>query len=122
VCTSTCYRWLLGEDEKLRAALAQQLTVLEGGVHDRRAVAAVVGTKTYAQCSRRWKRALHPILQTGRWTLDEDEKLTNIVTKGNTKWTAIATALGRTCKQVCYVFHYFSMQSSYGIHLMPYSS
>jgi Myb-like DNA-binding domain len=94
-------RWLLEEDEKLRTALAQQHDSSEGGVYDWRAVAAIVCTKTYTQCSRRWKRALHPNLKKGRWTIDEDKKLTNIVTKGNTKWTAIATVLGRTSKQVC---------------------
>jgi Myb-like DNA-binding domain len=94
-------RWLLEEDARLRAALGQQQNVSEGVMYDWRAVAAVVGTKTYTQCSRRWKRALHPNLKKGRWTIVEDEKLTDIVTKGNTKWTAIATVLGRTSKQVC---------------------
>jgi hypothetical protein len=45
VCTSC--RWLIEEDEKLRAALAQQHDNSEGGVYDWRAVAAIAGTNIH---------------------------------------------------------------------------
>ena len=103
-CDSLCivqlHRWLLQEDAKLRAALAQQQHKALGGMYDWKAVAAVVGTKTHTQCSRRWRRALCPDLKKGRWTIAEDRKLTELISQGNTKWTALAALLGRTSKQV----------------------
>jgi phosphoribosylanthranilate isomerase len=90
-------KWDEDEDIKLKDAVQ-----MHGG-KDWAAIAALVPGRTRNQCRDRWKGTLDPIIggmtrRTGKWTLDEDNKLKDAVqTHGDKDWTAIAALVpGRT--------------------------
>jgi hypothetical protein len=64
------------------------------------AVAALVPGRNNTQCCRRWCKTLNPATTKGRWTLEEDQKLSQVIADHGTKW-ALVTAMipGRTSDQ-----------------------
>ncbi|CAE7882868.1 myb, partial [Symbiodinium sp. KB8] len=62
---------------------------------------------TDVQCLHRWQKVLKPGLVKGPWTVEEDDRLTELVTKYGTKdWSLIATnfkgRLGKQCRERWY--------------------
>jgi len=67
-----------------------------------KAISEKVGKdKSHIQCLHRWQKVLDPELVKGPWTRDEDQIITDLVTKhGPKRWSLIAKQLvGRTGKQ-----------------------
>ncbi|KAI3892983.1 hypothetical protein MKW92_052101 [Papaver armeniacum] len=64
-------------------------------------IAASLPHRTEVQCLHRWQKVLHPDLVKGPWTLEEDDKIMELVSKyGPSKWSLIAKDLpGRIGKQ-----------------------
>jgi hypothetical protein len=100
--------WTLEEDAKLIGAV----TNAPKKKHNREyktdwvAVAALVPGRTGKQCGNRWRDVLNPSIdwalgRTGKWSLDEDDKLKDAVqTHGDKDWVVIATLVpGRTRAQ-----------------------
>ncbi|KAL5815509.1 hypothetical protein ACOSQ4_026150 [Xanthoceras sorbifolium] len=85
--------WTADEDEQLRIA------VEAFGESNWQAVASTLKGRTGPQCSNRWKKTLNPMrLRVGRWTPDEDKRLT-VATMlfGPKNWKKIAQFVpGRT--------------------------
>jgi hypothetical protein len=94
-------KWTAEEDENLTDA------VKERGAHNWVRVAALVPGRTNKQCRHRWIIFLDPNNNnnnsTGKWTVEEDAKLTEAVTiNGVENWVAVATLVpGRTNAQCC---------------------
>jgi S-ribosylhomocysteine lyase LuxS involved in autoinducer biosynthesis len=86
--------WKLEEDAKLTEAV-QKLG--KNWV----AVAVLVPGRTNEQCRQRWVRSLDPANNVkGKWTPDEDRKLTEAMKKHNKDWVAAAKLVpGRTNEQ-----------------------
>jgi myb proto-oncogene protein len=64
-------------------------------------VAALVPGRTDKQCSKTWRMRLDPIISTGKWTPEEDTKLTEAVNAvkefGSNYWVRVAVLVpGRT--------------------------
>jgi hypothetical protein len=93
-------KWTPEEDAKLTEA------VRELG-NDWVQVAAMVPDRTNIQCRYRWDTYLDPTIDRttaynkGKWTVEEDAKLTDVVKKhGGNNWIAVAAlVLGRTNQQ-----------------------
>ncbi|RZC93785.1 hypothetical protein C5167_029426 [Papaver somniferum] len=87
--------WTPEEDEKLRKAVES----FKGKNWKR--IAASLPHRTEVQCLHRWQKVLHPDLVKGPWTLEEDDKIMELVSKyGPSKWSLIAKELpGRIGKQ-----------------------
>jgi hypothetical protein len=89
--------WTEEEDEKLR------ITVLLYREKNWKKIAENIPGKTPAQCMHRYKTVLNPdtLKVKGRWTPEEDQKLTQLVQEYGTKnWRFIASHLkGRLPKQ-----------------------
>ncbi|XP_034826626.1 myb protein isoform X2 [Maniola hyperantus] len=64
-------------------------------------ISAQFSDRSDVQCQQRWTKVVNPDLVKGPWTKEEDEKVTELVTKyGPKKWTLIARHLkGRIGKQ-----------------------
>ncbi|KAJ0106596.1 hypothetical protein Patl1_19692 [Pistacia atlantica] len=85
--------WTEDEDEQLR------LAVEAFGESNWQSVASTLKGRTGTQCSNRWKKTLHPMRQrVGRWTPDEDKRLTvAAILFGPKNWKKIAQFVpGRT--------------------------
>jgi hypothetical protein len=86
-------RWTAGDDAKLTDA------VKELG-KDWVAVAAMVPSRTNTQCRKRWLECFDPDINSGRWTADDDAKLTDAVKELGKDWVAAAAMVpGRTNTQ-----------------------
>ncbi|MCL7026695.1 hypothetical protein MKW94_013255 [Papaver nudicaule] len=87
--------WTPEEDEQLRKSVES----FKGKNWKR--IAASLPHRTEVQCLHRWQKVLHPDLVKGPWTLEEDDKIMELVAKyGPTKWSVIAKELpGRIGKQ-----------------------
>ncbi|XP_026412715.1 transcription factor MYB3R-3-like [Papaver somniferum] len=87
--------WTPEEDEKLRKAVES----FKG--KNWKKIAASLPHRTEVQCLHRWQKVLHPDLVKGPWTLEEDDKIMELVSKyGPSKWSLIAKELpGRIGKQ-----------------------
>ncbi|XP_010931265.1 transcription factor MYB3R-3 isoform X1 [Elaeis guineensis] len=87
--------WTPQEDETLRKAVE----TYKGRCWKK--IAEFFPDRTEVQCLHRWQKVLNPELIKGPWTLEEDEKIINLVQKyGPTKWSVIAKSLpGRIGKQ-----------------------
>jgi hypothetical protein len=60
-------------------------------------VAAMVPGRTDTQCRSRWVAYVDPSIKTGRWTAEEDAKLTGAVTELGNDWVRVAALVpGRT--------------------------
>jgi myb proto-oncogene protein len=88
-------KWTVEEDTKLT------VTVKELG-KDWAAVAAMVPGRTNVECRQRWANNLDPAVNRGKWTAEEDAKLTVAVKELGNDWTAVAAMVPRrTNKQCC---------------------
>ncbi|EPS69741.1 hypothetical protein M569_05023, partial [Genlisea aurea] len=87
--------WTPDEDETLKNAVAAH----KGKSWKK--IAEFFPCRTEVQCLHRWQKVLNPELIKGPWTLEEDEKIVEMVAKhGPTKWSVIAKSLpGRIGKQ-----------------------
>jgi hypothetical protein len=85
---ATHLKWNPEEDAKLLEAVEEfgQVWV---------AVAALFPGRTNTQCRQRWVNHLNPDINYGRWTLEEDEKLTDAVKKHGSSWVAVAAKIPR---------------------------
>ncbi|KAI3913001.1 hypothetical protein MKX01_019124 [Papaver californicum] len=83
------------KDEKLRKAVES----FKG--KNWKKIASTLPHRTEVQCLHRWQKVLHPDLVKGPWTLEEDDKMMELVSKyGPSKWSLIAKELpGRIGKQ-----------------------
>jgi myb proto-oncogene protein len=88
-------KWTVQEIAKLTDA------VTEHGGNNWAAVAVMVPGRTNRQCRQRWVDSLDPIITTGKWTVEEDARLTDAVKEhGENNWTAVAAMVpGRFDKQ-----------------------
>uniref|UniRef100_A0A5B7BWS2 Uncharacterized protein n=1 Tax=Davidia involucrata TaxID=16924 RepID=A0A5B7BWS2_DAVIN len=87
--------WTLQEDDTLKEAVA----VFKGKCWKK--IAEFFPDRTEVQCLHRWQKVLNPELVKGPWTQEEDDKITELVSKyGPMKWSVIAKSLpGRIGKQ-----------------------
>nr|URY18751.1 MYB protein [Zanthoxylum bungeanum] len=87
--------WTPEEDETLRKAVA----TFKGKSWKK--IAEFFPDRSEVQCLHRWQKVLNPDLVKGPWTQEEDDKITELVSKyGPTKWSVIARCLpGRIGKQ-----------------------
>jgi myb proto-oncogene protein len=89
-------KWTPEEYAKLTGAVKKH------GSHQWAAVAALVPGRTAKQCRNRWVDSFAPAngKSPGKWTPEEDAKLTEAVKKHGKKWVAVAAMVpGRTDKQ-----------------------
>ncbi|KAI4326261.1 hypothetical protein MLD38_031592 [Melastoma candidum] len=85
--------WTPDDDAMLRAAVETH------GCRDWQAVAFALEGRTGNQCSNRWNKTLHPNrLRTGRWDVNEDQRLkVAVMLFGPTNWRKISDFVpGRT--------------------------
>jgi hypothetical protein len=89
-------KWSAEEDAKL-------LDAIKKCGEDWAAVAALVSGRTNIQCHSRWATIDRTTGRTGKWTKEEESKLTNAVKKHGNNWVTIAAVIpGRTnvqCRQ-----------------------
>jgi hypothetical protein len=78
--------WALEEDAKLTDAVKKL-------GKDWAAAAAMVPGRTKKQCRYRWIENLDPDINSGRWTAEEDAKLTVAVKEFGTKWARVAATV-----------------------------
>jgi hypothetical protein len=91
---STPRKWTQEEDAKLTDAVKKH------GADNWNAIAALVPARNYKQCAQRWAESLDPDINQGKWTPEEDEKLTEAVTKHGSNWVPVAALVpGRTNTQ-----------------------
>jgi hypothetical protein len=85
-------RWKPEEDAKLIAAVKKH-----GNNWGRVAAMVQVPGRTREKCRNRWIDAVDPTILTGKWTAEEDKKLTAGLKKFGADWIAVATMVpGRT--------------------------
>jgi 3-keto-L-gulonate-6-phosphate decarboxylase len=85
-------KWTKEEDKELTEAMKKH------GTHWV-AVSALVDGRTNLQCRQRWAKTLDPAIEksAGKWTQEEDTKLTKAVQKHGTAWVTVAALFrGRT--------------------------
>ncbi|XP_077692065.1 snRNA-activating protein complex subunit 4 [Eretmochelys imbricata] len=88
--------WTPEEDAKLLAAVAKY------GERDWYKIRTEVPGRSDAQCRDRYLNALHHDVKKGRWSLDEEEKLIELVEKhGVGHWTKIASELPHRTGSQC---------------------
>ena len=90
-------RWTEEEDQRLLKAIE------ENGPNNWTMIAQIVGGgRTRSQCAQRWGRGLKPGLSHEGWTLEEDEKLLDLVkTYGTKSWVKISQMFGNRCDVQC---------------------
>lgn len=87
-------KWTPEEDDMLRKV------VYEHGESNWEAIAKQMSDRTVYQCYRRWHEGFNPNIKKGSWTVDEDQRLTELVSEFGMKWAVIAKAMeGRTSNQ-----------------------
>jgi hypothetical protein len=89
--------WSEPEDIRLLAGIHKF------GIGEWGSIAWFVGNnRTKGQCCQRWCRGLDPRISKSLWTVDEDERLEELVKRFGTKsWTRIAMELGNRCDAQC---------------------
>jgi hypothetical protein len=107
-------RWTPEEDTKLTTAIEKTCKKKRGKEYktDWVAIAALGPGRTKKQCCHRWHDALHSksdetTARKGKWTKEEDVKLTDAVKKYNgADWAAISALVpGRTNRQCYHRWH-----------------
>jgi myb proto-oncogene protein len=87
-------KWTVEEDAKLIHA------VKEDGGNNWAAVAALVPSRSNALCRKGRIYSLYPDINSGKWTAEEDAKLTDAVTEFGNDWVRVAVRVpGRTNRQ-----------------------
>eukprot|EP01039_Chlorochromonas_danica_P006754 gene6752-7464_t len=87
-------KWTPEEDERLRKI------VYEHGESNWEAISKQMGDRTVYQCYRRWHEGFNPNIKKGSWTVEEDQRLTELVSEHGMKWAVIAKTMeGRTSNQ-----------------------
>jgi hypothetical protein len=90
-------KWTGEEDAKLTDAVKKH------GGNNWFAVAALVPGRTNQQCRQRWIRSLDPGTRRGKWTGEEDAKLTAAVKKhGCSCWITVAALVPGRTNQGCH--------------------
>lgn len=91
-------KWMRGEDDRLREAVAQF-----GGKNWKMIAETLGNGRTDVQCLHRWNKVLKPGLIKGPWTAEEDRILLGLIDRygvGKIRWCDIALHLpGRIGKQ-----------------------
>jgi hypothetical protein len=87
--------WTKEEDDKLEALVEKH------GAKNWKRIASYFDNLTDVQCLHRWQKVLNPDLVKGPWTIEEDNKVVEMVKKHGAKnWSTIASYLpGRIGKQ-----------------------
>lgn len=76
--------WTKEEDDKLQALVNKY------GAKNWKRIASYFDTRTDVQCLHRWQKVLNPDLVKGPWTVEEDQKVIEMVKKHGAKnWSAI---------------------------------
>jgi hypothetical protein len=96
----SAHKWTPEEDAKLTAAITELGNAWVP-------VAALIPDRNNVQCRQRWLSVLEPIIDRatppnkGKWTPEEDAKLTDVVTEyGDSNWFRVAARVpGRTSNQ-----------------------
>lgn len=88
-------KWTPEEDALLSKAVAQF------GGKNWKAIASQVPGRNHVQCLQRWRKALDPNVIKGFWSIEEDNRLIEIVSSANFQnWGKVAVQIpGRTAKQ-----------------------
>eukprot|EP00871_Galdieria_phlegrea_P004198 jgi/Galph1/477/GphlegSOOS_G5249.1 len=82
-------KWTTEEDMRLLAAVERY------GTKRWSLISCCVPGRTRQQCLHRWKRGLRPDIHHGKWTKEEDERLTRAVeTLGERQWSTVAKFVG----------------------------
>jgi hypothetical protein len=102
-------KWTLEEDAKLTGAVKKH-----GGNHWA-AVAAMVPGRTDKQCRYRWAKNVDPDVNRGKWTVEEDAKLTKAVTEFGNDWVRVAAMVPGRTNGMCFQrwSKYLSPEHSY---------
>jgi hypothetical protein len=98
-------RWTTDEDAKLTHAFVNTYKKKHGNEYtpDWVAISALVPSRTKNQCSSKWYNALDRHIITGKWTLDEDNKLKDAVQMHDGKdWDAIAHLVSVRTRIQCF--------------------
>jgi hypothetical protein len=96
--------WSPTEDIRLLAAIRRF------GVDNWCAVATFVGNRrSRAQCAQRWIRGLDPRIRKDQWSLEEEQRLIQLVREeGGKGWSKIAVGIGNRSDVQCR-YHFFQM-------------
>jgi hypothetical protein len=87
-------KWTAEEDAKLTEAVKR---------HGKKwtLVAALVPGRSNPQCLKRWNQSVDPSINKGKWTLEEDSKLIDAVTKFGSNFAAVATRVPDRTNRQC---------------------
>jgi hypothetical protein len=102
--TGNAGHWTPDEDKKLRDAVGAHSA---NGANDWEKIAALVPSRTKAQCRNRWRclsvsKNKPKAVRARKWTEDEDEKLRDAVpTQGGKNWKAIAELVPTRTQNQC---------------------
>jgi hypothetical protein len=88
-------KWTVEEDAKLAEAVKKY------GDNNWVAVAALVPGRTDKQCRQRWVDSLDPNIKRRGWTVEEDTRLTDAVTKHGSNWVKVAAMVPRRTNIQC---------------------
>jgi hypothetical protein len=87
--------WTVEEDANLTAAVKKH------GGSNWSAVSALVPGRTNGQCGKRWLNALHPAINKGKWTVEEDASLTRAVKGLGSNWAAVSALVPSRTNNQC---------------------
>ncbi|OHT07466.1 Myb-like DNA-binding domain containing protein [Tritrichomonas foetus] len=96
--------WTQTENNRLLAG------ILKYGLNNWTAISKFVGSKrTRSQCNQRWTRSINPNLIKEAWTIEETEKLIDLINKhGEKSWTLISSLMGNRSDVQC-MYHYYQV-------------
>jgi hypothetical protein len=108
------FRWTPDDDARLIAAVETY------GVDNWPVIAHEIGGgRSRAQCAQRWVRCLDPAISKCTWTVEEEQRLLDLVAAHGTKaWVKIARALGGRSDVQCR-FRFFFLSKKAGENGTP---